>query len=447
MGAKLEQGQYSDRFAFESDFKLMIHNAKTYNMPGSVVHNDATALDGFFDRRTHLTATYRWDIRLTSAAVWIRINKTLEEAAHKASQAQPAPVPQPSYSHSIQIPKPKKAPTPSATTPIILPIILKLGGGGGSATNGTSPSPVAATPKPAPKPKGRKPKEPKLSEVPPPEPVQVVPPVPLQAPSPSPAVEDVDDYLLGEVIAIEREAQQKKAHDHHDHRRHHQAAPTPPSREKEREKGAAAPPAADKGKERQIPKLVIGKRKKETTDTTEDEILALATPAKKERSSAPAPGPSSTPAPAAHTPTPRHTESPVPSRNGVAGPLRPKDRLTKPSPPVSVSEAVHTPPRVSIKGKEKEKDKESRPAPPANGKLKKPSTQATPVNEKKCRDILRMLGRQPEAPIFMRPVDPVLDGCPTYVFNRLLGWVVAQFVPSLGIGTTRRSRSRWTLAR
>lgn len=50
MEAKLNAGQYKDRFAFEADFKLMINNAKTYNMPGSFVHNEALALDAFFDK-------------------------------------------------------------------------------------------------------------------------------------------------------------------------------------------------------------------------------------------------------------------------------------------------------------------------------------------------------------------------------------------------------------
>ena len=50
MSAKLEQGQYKDRFAFEADFRLMIHNAKMYNMSGSFVHNEATDLESFFDK-------------------------------------------------------------------------------------------------------------------------------------------------------------------------------------------------------------------------------------------------------------------------------------------------------------------------------------------------------------------------------------------------------------
>lgn len=51
MHAKLENGLYSDRFTFEADFRLMINNAKTYNAPGSWAHNEAVALESFFDKR------------------------------------------------------------------------------------------------------------------------------------------------------------------------------------------------------------------------------------------------------------------------------------------------------------------------------------------------------------------------------------------------------------
>ncbi|TBU50053.1 hypothetical protein BD309DRAFT_996445 [Dichomitus squalens] len=381
MGAKLEQGQYKDRFAFEADFRLMINNAKTYNVAGSFVHAEAVALESFFD------------------TTWVRINKTLE-AASKKEQAQPAP---PSPAPPIQTPAPPpkvpKASTPTATsaaTPPVPILKLKLGGGGGgpSAPNGTISSPAAS--KPAPKAKGKKPKEPKLSEVPPP------PPVSAPDTALAPPFDDIDDGsadLLEEVIAIER--QQKEKGKGHERRR----TPPAPHKEKEREK-PAPPPPTDKSKERSIPKLVIGKRKKEEVDTTEDEILALATPAKKERPSVPAAGSSS--APTLSVSTPKRVESPAPARNGVAA-HKSKEKLSKPSPPTT--DHVPTPSRVSTKGKEKE---HSRPVTPANGKPKKAPTQATPLNEKKCRDILRLLAKQPEAPIFMRPVDPVADGCPTY---------------------------------
>ena len=50
MHAKLESGQYKDRFAFEADFRLMVNNAKTYNMPGSFAHNETVAMESFFDK-------------------------------------------------------------------------------------------------------------------------------------------------------------------------------------------------------------------------------------------------------------------------------------------------------------------------------------------------------------------------------------------------------------
>lgn len=58
MGAKLEEGMYKDRFAFQSDFRLMVSNAKLYNTPGSFVHNEAIALEIFFEKREVLRKTY-----------------------------------------------------------------------------------------------------------------------------------------------------------------------------------------------------------------------------------------------------------------------------------------------------------------------------------------------------------------------------------------------------
>ncbi len=52
MGAKLEDGMYKDRFAFQEDFRLMISNAKRYNMPSSFAHIEAIALETFFEKRS-----------------------------------------------------------------------------------------------------------------------------------------------------------------------------------------------------------------------------------------------------------------------------------------------------------------------------------------------------------------------------------------------------------
>jgi hypothetical protein len=51
MSAKLEAGMYKDRFAFEADFRLILSNAKKYNLPGSHVHNETLAIESFFEKR------------------------------------------------------------------------------------------------------------------------------------------------------------------------------------------------------------------------------------------------------------------------------------------------------------------------------------------------------------------------------------------------------------
>ena len=58
MNAKLESGKYKNRFQFEDDFRLVISNAKLYNAPGSYVHNEALALESFFDKRAYESALF-----------------------------------------------------------------------------------------------------------------------------------------------------------------------------------------------------------------------------------------------------------------------------------------------------------------------------------------------------------------------------------------------------
>lgn len=58
MNAKLEAGMYKDRFGFESDFKIMTGNCKQYNVVGSYAHNEAMALQSFFDKRERQTINF-----------------------------------------------------------------------------------------------------------------------------------------------------------------------------------------------------------------------------------------------------------------------------------------------------------------------------------------------------------------------------------------------------
>ena len=52
MTTKLSQGLYKNRFEFEADFRLMVNNARQYNLVGSYVHNEAITLENIFDKRT-----------------------------------------------------------------------------------------------------------------------------------------------------------------------------------------------------------------------------------------------------------------------------------------------------------------------------------------------------------------------------------------------------------
>ena len=58
MNAKLEAGMYKERFGFEADFRLMIRNAKTYNMPGTFAYNETLAMESVFDKSISLFFTW-----------------------------------------------------------------------------------------------------------------------------------------------------------------------------------------------------------------------------------------------------------------------------------------------------------------------------------------------------------------------------------------------------
>lgn len=238
-------------------------------------------------------------------------------------------------------------------------IKLKVGGS----------TPAAAPSKPTPKPKGKKAAPPR----------ELSPP-----PRPStPVIDDGSADLLEEVIAIEREKNEE--------RKHRSSHP------------------AEKEKERRAPRLVIGKRKQPVEDPTEDEILALATPSKKERHTAPAPVPGPSSAPSAPATKPKQNGA-AHSNGGTVQPT--KTKSSKPPPPPEPP--AETPQRSSAKGKEKEAV-----APAVNvrattpAKQKKVVVQVTPINEKKCKEVLKTLTKLPDARLFLKPVDPVMDGCPT----------------------------------
>ncbi|KAI0049299.1 hypothetical protein FA95DRAFT_1538598 [Auriscalpium vulgare] len=333
MSAKLQNGVYKDRFALEADFRLMIRNAKTYNLPESYAYNEAAALETFFEKE------------------WARSNNTLQsrvqkqiQPVEKARPAATAPAGAGPSTVVAQVPKAAVEPAPRPS--------IKLKFGGPTAPRSTETpvkeTPANAAPSTAKAPKIRKPK-------------------PDEAPLP-PVEDDGSLDILEEVLAMEAM-----------HKKHHRTT-----------ESVVQP----------------GKRKKgyESDLLEDDEILALASPSKK---------PSKSPQPPVvekekkAAPTPRASsikiKRPVPLGSLEANPAT----LPLPVPPDS-----H---RASNKGKEREVVPSSAsPAAPPRPSKKASEVTSTPINKTKVKDLLKTLLKMPEAVIFARPVDPVLDGCPTY---------------------------------
>jgi len=145
----------------------------------------------------------------------------------------------------------------------------------------------------------------------------------------------------------------------------------------------------------------------EGEDDAEDSVRALIPAAKKNRPSPPEPSSSAVPIPKIVLKSSK-PKPPVDSPQS-------RSSSSKPKPPVDPSQSRPSSvdvPRISIKGKEKEVAVAG--GPPAHRSKKSPVAQATPIDEKKCKQLLSTLMKLPESGIFLRPVDPVLDGCPTY---------------------------------
>ncbi|TFK17374.1 TATA-binding protein associated factor Taf2 [Coprinopsis marcescibilis] len=425
MGAKLEEGLYKSRFAFQADFRLMVNNSKTYNIAGSFVHNEAIALETFFEKQ------------------WTIINKTLEAADRthntpksvttpaasvpNAAPAKPAPrilPPVPAFPksaspvrqefRSIAPPPPppeSKRAQASSSTPATAPKIkLKIGG----QNKGTPvPSPAVAT-KPASVPalKLRKPKPVERSPTP-----EIAPDAP-----PPPYEDDGSHDLLQEVLAIEAEKANKKSRDRDRDRERERERDIRDRERKERERERDRDRDRDDREKERSRSTPAGapKRKKDALD--EDEVLAMVAK-KKEKISPPASSSSKADKPSApgpskiHIPAPTHVSKPVASsstapRQPSAPPKTKKDKHDQ------SRSSSSNPLRITVnKGKEKEATP-NLPSPvvqPPVKNKKTPIAHATPVNEKKAKELIKILSKLPEAFIFLRPVDPIGDGCPTYL--------------------------------
>lgn len=299
-------------------------------------------------------------------SVWNRINKTLE-AANKA--AEPARKELPSIvvkqlpqkpSQPARVSTPASAPPPTAAEqPAPRPIIkLKVGGTQVKPTDKVNEKPAeksvnkSAEVSKAPKFKAHKLK------------------IPDEAPPPY--VDDGSHDLLQEVIAIEREKDEEKRH------------------RKMVECVRESPPAKASGSG------PPGKRRKPNVEADEDDILRFATPISRKEKQNGASSSRSTPVP---------ERPPAPTPKPAPAPPKPKKKGSEPAPtPAPAPEA----PRISVKGKEREVNS-AQPTPSKS----RATASATPLNEKKCRDVLRVISKLPEYSIFAQPVDPVRDGCPT----------------------------------
>ncbi|KEP50373.1 transcription initiation factor TFIID subunit 2 [Rhizoctonia solani 123E] len=421
MKAKLDNKIYKDRAEFEADFKLMIKNAKTYNAPMTYVFNEAVALDkAFNDRWTKIDAS-------ASAAQALE----MEISAPVASSSKPslftAPVPStpanPPVNRKLSLLTGGASPGGPLETPTRVKVKPSLLSG-----MDTTPRPKAkesSAPPVTPSPAEQKSRTPKIklvtrppkpaptpqrvaSPVPPPRAPSPPPPPPPPPPDPIPGDDEaLDDLLLEEVLAIETESEMKKGKE----KAAAQApapAPPPPKPTPAPTPTTSAPPKSMK----------IGK--------TTFKIPRAGTPSggPVEKKSRP-----STPSVDAHSDRER-TPAVTTKVRIVGGP----DGSFKPA--VTIKEkrkdgGVHrdkpvpSDPFLSPLGagpKGKVKDAAPPPAPPPTAAPPTPaassssaSSSSQKVDVKRCERILASLRRSENAFIFERPVDPVKDGCPTYL--------------------------------
>ncbi|QRV80287.1 bromodomain associated protein [Ceratobasidium sp. AG-Ba] len=405
MKAKLDNRTYRDRAGFESDFKLMIQNAKTYNPPKTYAYNEAVALEKVFnDRWTKIDAN-------ASAAQALEMESAppLASTSKSSFSIPPAPTPSGSAAPSRRVtlvahPKSSnllETPTRTKPNPSLLP---------GTDTT-PRPKNKAKIEAPSPSPADQKSRTPKIKIItlpnrigPLPRPAPRAPsPPPPPPPPPPPAepdpVDDTDpleDMLLEEVLAIETETEKKKEKNKAAAlSREHQSTPAPPPFRSAPGSGSATP----------VP-LKIGKTTLKIPRPSTPSV-ASAVEKKPSRPSTPSMDGASD---RERTPTvttkvriierPSKSTTPSIQKTKDAG-VREKASSKDPFAVLLGS---------SSKGKAKEP---APPPPPAAPAISGPGSQK--IDLKRCERILASLKRVENATMFERPVDPIRDGCPTYL--------------------------------
>jgi transcription initiation factor TFIID subunit 2 len=124
--------------------------------------------------------------------------------------------------------------------------------------------------------------------------------------------------------------------------------------------------------------------KRKVSESEDDDLLALATPAKKERH---------------HPPLPKQPQ-PIPQpRIIIPANTVKQSPINRPGDPQKSTSAASKATASTV----------ASPIPTASRTHEPPMS----LNDKKAKDLLKTLMKMQEAFIFLRPVDPVQDGCPT----------------------------------
>ncbi|KIY69351.1 hypothetical protein CYLTODRAFT_420749 [Cylindrobasidium torrendii FP15055 ss-10] len=460
MSAKLSAGMYRSRDDVAKDFRLMVANAKLYNQPGSLVHKAAI------------------DLELAWEKQWTVINRTLQDAEDRdAAQVIPPSEPSPPPAKKLPpvpiarfSPPPHPSPImPAKTGPSIK---LKL-----PVKQEVKPKELfKERPKDKGKEKQKEaePPLPKLKlAIRPPAPVAAV----VEDPPPPPYVDDGSADLLEEVLAIEREKEEDRFHQKRPSTptpplnrpriivngsssnanglkrkvpregddimasaspsKKHASTPSsstssvPPGPSSSR---VILPPKANK------PMLKIRAQVKPNGPGTSTP------PTGPSRHTSPAPKPSlkgkeparptsrpMTPSyPASNTlsipprPTPGTSRSTPAIPSALPAPLPPVRPGTatasgRPTPKPIARPVARTVAKPSAKPPAPSPLPKEPAAPPHRPKLGGPmpkavsSSTSTPINVKKVKEAMKIIQRLPEASIFARPVDPILDGAPSYL--------------------------------
>lgn len=411
---KLKRHSYADRFAFESDFQLMIRNAQEYNPTTHPVHIASRAFDTFFKTGMHDMTCCRPEADIRTRPEWAKANKALDKATSRSGHILPPPSTggddmanaalalevEPLQEHEKATVEAadelaaliELAPPPSLPPPPTLPgpqpsLKLKLTSG-----RSTPKEPVARATPPAPPAveslvqtianSAKPPKPPKLSK--PPKPLKIVvqsqstrkptPPRPAPAPpvkaTPSSSIREDEDILLAELDMIEAE----KGH-----------TPSPMKKSKPKDKDRNVNPM-DLSEDWLLSEAAVEQPKEQPKERTKG----------KEKAERKMKLPSE--------PTVKSQAS-LPPKLPVASSST--SNSARPSPTVSLA-----PPPAPASVKLKVRSKESTPV--AQSSSSSTRTATTPIDLVKCKAIINKLRKETAHALpFGWPVDAIAQGCPT----------------------------------